>query len=62
MRQIDIDKMVDEHKCPCNYFCTVATTCYEPREREHICYECWRDYCKENNIEIIYDSVLTRLQ
>lgn len=52
--KINIDKMIDEHKCPAAYFCTVATTGYEEQEREHICYLCWKRYCKENNIEIEY--------
>ena len=53
--KINIDKKIDEHKCPGIYLCTVATICYEPIEREHICYRCWLSFCKENNIEIIYD-------
>lgn len=53
--KINIDKQIDNHKCPGLYICTVATTWYEPQVREHMCYECWKRYCKENNIEIIYD-------
>lgn len=53
--KINIDKKIDEHKCPNFCLCTIATTCYEPIEREQICYRCWLSYCKENNIEIIYD-------
>lgn len=52
--KISIDKAIDNHKCPAFYMCTIATTCYEPIEREHICYKCWLNYCKENNIEIDY--------
>lgn len=29
------------HKCPGGYFCTVATTCYEPEERIRTCEACW---------------------
>lgn len=53
--QINIDKEIDAGRCPTIMFCTVATTCYEPIEREHKCYKCWLAYCKEHNIEIIYD-------
>lgn len=53
--QINIDKEIDKFHCPTITFCTVATTCYEPQEREHICYKCWLAYCKAHNIEIIYD-------
>lgn len=52
--KINIDKEIDEHKCPGIYFCTVATTCYEEQVREHKCYLCWLSYCRENNIEIDY--------
>lgn len=52
--QINIDKKIDEGECPEPSFCTVATTCYEPIEKENICYKCWLSYCKRNNIEIIY--------
>ena len=54
MDKIIIDEMIDKHKCPALMFCTVATTCYEPQKREHLCYLCWRDYCRENNLEIGY--------
>lgn len=54
-RQINIDKMIDKNRCPGLYFCTVATTGYTQQEREHHCYLCWRQYCLENNVEIIYD-------
>ncbi len=53
--KINIDKEIDAGRCPSIYLCTVATTCYEPRVREHKCYKCWLAYCKEHNIEIIYD-------
>ena len=36
--EINIDKEIDAHRCPTICFCTVATTCYEPIEREHKCY------------------------
>ena len=54
-RQINIDKQIDMGLCPGPFFCTVATTCYEPMEREHLCYRCWLSYCHENDIEIIYN-------
>lgn len=53
--KINIDKKIDEGKCPGHFYCTVATTEYPELEREHICYECWREYCKQNEIEIDYD-------
>ena len=53
--KINIDKEIDAHRCPTIMFCTVATTCYDKWEREHRCYKCWLAYCKEHNIEIIYD-------
>ena len=52
--KINIDKKIDEHKCPGLYFCTVATTGYTQIEREHHCYICWLQYCRVNNIEIVY--------
>ena len=51
--EINIDKEIDAHRCPTVCFCTVATTCYDPVEREHMCYKCWLAYCKEHNIKII---------
>ena len=36
--KINIDKEIDNHRCPGVYFCTVATTCYEEWKREHKCY------------------------
>lgn len=53
--QINIDKEIDSHRCPIICFCTVATTFYDQIEREHKCYLCWLDYCREHNIEIIYE-------
>lgn len=55
MIKINIDKKIDEHRCPGLYFCTVATTGYDQQKREHECYLCWKRYCQENNIEIIYE-------
>lgn len=52
--KINIDKEIDNHRCPGIYLCTVATTCYEDWEREHKCYLCWLAYCREHNIEIDY--------
>lgn len=53
--EINIDKEIDAGCCPTIMLCAVATTCYEPMEREHICYKCWISYCREYGIEIIYD-------
>ena len=53
--KINIDKEIDAHRCPGIFLCTVATTCYEPWEREHKCYLCWKGYCKKHNIEKIYE-------
>lgn len=53
--KINIDKEIDNHRCPGHYLCTVATTYYEPTKREHKCYRCWLSFCKEHNIEIIYE-------
>lgn len=58
MKQIkdsQIQKNIDDCKCPEPMFCTVATTCYEQYKRERMCLKCWLRYCKENNIEVIYD-------
>ena len=54
-RQINIDKQIDNFVCPGPFFCTVATTCYDEMTREHLCYKCWLSYCRENDIEIIYN-------
>ena len=54
-RQINIDKQIDKCLCPGPFFCTVATTYYDEITREHLCYECWLSYCRENDIEIIYN-------
>ena len=53
--EINIDKEIDNHRCPEACFCTVPTICYEPIEREYKCYLCWLSYCKEHNITIIYN-------
>ena len=55
--EINIDKEIDNHRCPTICLCTVATTCYEPIEREQRCYRCWKAYCQEHNITIIYDNI-----
>lgn len=52
--KIAIDRMIDENKCPTRMFCVVATTGMTRQEKEHQCYLCWREYCRENNIEIDY--------
>ena len=53
--KINIDKEIDKRHCPYISLCTIGTTYYEENEREHLCYLCWLRYCKENNIEIVYD-------
>ena len=53
--KINIDREIDNRRCPGVYFCTVATTCYEEWKREHKCYLCWLSYCREHNIEISYE-------
>lgn len=52
----EIDKAIEECKCPGRYFCTVASTCYEPHERERICLKCWLDHMRENEVEVVYDA------
>ena len=56
--RINIDKQIDEGKCPGLFWCTVATTCYPEWEREYKCYRCWKEYCKENEIEIDYGDII----
>ena len=51
-----IDKLVEKHKCPGVFFCTVATTGMTQHERENTCLKCWLRYCKEENIEIDYEE------
>lgn len=55
MKKINIDKEIDKKYCPGLYWCTITTTGYELQVRENMCYKCWLRYCRENNIEIIYD-------
>lgn len=50
----DINKAVENNKCPTPMFCIVATTCYDFHTRERICLKCWLQFCKEYNIEIDY--------
>lgn len=52
--RVNIDKKIDENRCPEPSLCVVGTTCYSEQEREHICYKCWLRFCKENRIEIDY--------
>lgn len=52
----EIDKNVEDHKCPGYFWCTVATTCYESHERERMCLRCWLDVMKENGVEILYEQ------
>ena len=56
IREQDIENAIDSCKCPEPAFCTVATTCYEPHERERTCLKCWLSYCEENNIRIVYEE------
>ena len=53
---MNIDKKIDEGKCPEPSLCTVGTTVYTEYEREHICYKCWLNYCKREGIEITYED------
>lgn len=53
-RDEDIQKAIDECKCPEPMFCTVATTFYKQHERERMCLKCWVEYCDRNGIEIVY--------
>ena len=54
MKIQEIDSAIENNCCPAIMFCTVASTCYNPHTREHICLKCWLQFCKENNIEIDY--------
>lgn len=51
----DIQKSIDECKCPEPMFCTIATTCYEQHERERICMKCWLEWCDKNGVDIDYE-------
>lgn len=51
----EIDKAVEELRCPGRYLCTVATTMYDNHARERRCLKCWLAHMKENDVEIIYD-------
>lgn len=53
---INIDWQIDNNKCPAGMCCTVATTGYDQQKRENICYRCWKNYCQDNDIEIIYEQ------
>lgn len=57
-RTIDIDEKVDNGKCPADYWCVWATT---GGKNERDCLKCWIKYCKENNLEISYESVDKRV-
>lgn len=48
----EIKDAVNHYKCPDHYFCTVATTCLNSRDRFETCMDCWKGYCQKNNIEI----------
>lgn len=47
IKDSEIQKAIDNGKCPTHCFCDVATTVYSAHEREHKCLECWIDYCKK---------------
>lgn len=55
-RYINIDEKIDNHRCPGAYWCVQATTYYEPQEAEHMCYLCWKQYCKDNGYKIDYGN------
>ena len=55
MKDSEIQKAIDNCRCPEQSYCAVATTCYEPHERERTCLKCWLAYCEKNKIEIEYD-------
>ena len=50
----EIDRNVEEHRCPGYFWCTVATTVYDTHARERRCLRCWLDTMKERNVEIDY--------
>lgn len=52
----EIDKSVEDHKCPGYYWCTVATTGYDAHTRERMCLRCWLEVMNERNIEVVYDE------
>ena len=52
----EIDRNVDKCICPGYYYCTVATTGYEPWQRIRMCTRCWLEVMKERNIEVVYDE------
>lgn len=56
-QKINVDKRIDEGKCPEPALCTIGTTGYSEQEREHICYRCWFNFCKQNGIKIDYGEV-----
>ena len=53
---VNIDRMIDTGQCPTVSLCYVATTELDPIERERVCYRCWRNYCREHEIEIAYNE------
>lgn len=56
IRNSYIQKAINEHKCPAPSICDVATTVYEPKDRERKCLRCWLDYCEAENFEIDYEN------
>lgn len=50
----EIDRNVEEHRCPGYFWCTVATTVYDTHTRERKCLRCWLNAMKERDIEIDY--------
>lgn len=44
MSKQEAEEMYDSHNYSCGgYFCTVATTCYEPEKKREICVSCIMD-------------------
>ena len=56
MNYKDIIKNVDEHRCPGERFCVIATTCYEEKVRRSICLDCWLSAMEERKIEVISEG------
>lgn len=54
-KQINIDKQIDNDRCPALHRCTCTLTSYDRIENKHLCYLCWKQYCNSKNVEIIYN-------
>ena len=55
-QKINIDRKIDEGRCPEPALCTVGTTGYSEQERKHICYRCWLNFCRQNDFEISHEE------